>query len=173
MSAVCFQLVGSNQTRTVTISCLSTKHASNSCETLRSTLEKWFSITNVLMRFRQKRRGGRGSGLTMSQVALILLSSADRRSPGRNSGDNKKTEATIAIVIICSQSDGNVFKFDLQLCLHFMRAAAKTSWLLCAKIMKNNLFSRQNPCYGLTITGGHGPLGWRSFVSRQWRESRV
>ena len=62
----------------------------NSCETLRSTLEKWFSITNVLMRFRQKRRRGRGSGLTMSQVALILLSSADRRSPGRRSGDNKK-----------------------------------------------------------------------------------
>ena len=32
----------------------------NSCETLRSELEKWFSITNVLLRFRQKRRGGGG-----------------------------------------------------------------------------------------------------------------
>ena len=27
--------------------------------------------------------------MTMSQVALILLSSADRRSPGRRSGANK------------------------------------------------------------------------------------
>ena len=91
----------------------------------------------------------------MSQVAPILLSSADRRT--RDRGPNKKTEATIAIVIICSQSDGNVFKFDLQLCLHFMRAAAKNQLTARnAKIMKNNLFSRQNPCYGLTITGGHG-----------------
>ena len=95
------------------------------------------------------------TGLTMSQVAPILLSSADRRTGDR--GPNKKTEATIAIVIICSQSDGNVFKFDLQLCLHFMRAAAKNQLTARnAKIMKNNLFSRQNPCYGLTITGGHG-----------------
>ena len=41
--------------------------------------------------------------------------------------------------------------------------------LVRAKIMKNNLFCRQNPCYGLTITGGHGPglAVWR------WGEPEV
>ena len=145
----------------------------NSCETLRSKFEKWFSITNVLLRFRQK-RWGRGSGLTMSQVAPILLSSADRRSPpvaGARTTKRQKQQSPLSSFVHSQTGmfSNLIYNYVCILC----GRPQKTSWLVRAKIMKNNLFSRQNPCYGLTITGGHGPLGWQSFVSRQRGRPRV
>ena len=102
MSAERFQHVRSNQTGKidldcetgrVAISCLLPDNTTcipvNICETLRSEFEKWISITNVLLRFRQKRWGRGVTGLSMSQVAPILLSSADRRWP---TGDRTKKQ---------------------------------------------------------------------------------
>lgn len=145
----------------------------NSCETLRSKFEKWFSITNVLLRFRQKRWGG-GQDWQCHRWLPSYYHQLIGGAPAAGAGTTKKQKQQSPLSSFVHSQTGMFSNLIYNYVCILCGRPQKTSWLLrAAKIMKNNLFSRQNPCYGLTITGGHGPLGWRSFVSRQRERGRL